>query len=492
MLLTLAESGNRPKSQQILEQIRGHLERRALRAGERLPSTRRLAAQLGVHRSTVAVAYQELWALGWIDLRPGALPRVRARLAPAPAAARTGRGGFDWEEAASAACERLLRERRVPPVLDRTSGVLDFRPLCLDPRLLPVDAFRACVNKVLRRQGTALLEYGDCEGYRPLREYLSRRLATHGIHAGPEEILVTNGSQQALDLVFRMVAEPGRAVAVESPTYDQVLPMLRFYGLRPAGVALGEEGLDLDALEAMLRRNPPTLLYTMPTFQNPTGRSSTQAHREALLALCRRHRLPILEDGFEEEMKYFGKLIAPIKAMDTGGQVIYAGTFSKVLFPGVRVGWVAAARPCVERLAALRQASELAPSMILQAAMHDFCEAGHYDLHLGRAHRVYRRRMQAALRALRQHLDPAWAEWAEPNGGYLVWLKLAAPAGPEPDWAARCAARGVRVTPGGPCFPGPRPDSCLRLSIAALDEAEITEGIRRLAAVLREAHAHGL
>jgi DNA-binding transcriptional MocR family regulator len=488
MLLHLDKADGRSKAGQILEQIRGHLERRELRTGERLPSTRRLAAQLGVHRSTVAIAYQELWAQGWIELRPGALPRVRPRLLPPAAQASARDQGFPWAEWAGPACEQLMTERRAAPQVTREPGVIDFRPLGLDPRLLPVDAFRACLNRVLRRQGTALLEYGDCEGYLPLRRYLARRLATHGIHAGPEEILVTNGSQHGLDLVFRMAAAPGRWVAVESPTYDHVLPILHLHGLRPVGIPLTGAGLDLAALEARMREGPPALVYTMPTFQNPTGRCSAQAEREALLALCRRHRVPILEDGFEEEMKYFGKLIPPIKAMDTDGQVIYCGTFSKILFPGIRVGWVVAARTCIERLAALRQASELAPPMALQAAMHDFCEGGHYDLHLSRMHRVFRKRMLTALDALKRHLDPAWAAWSEPNGGYIVWLQLAPPADPEPGWAARFAARGVRVTPGDSCFPEGDAGGCIRLSIATLDEEELAEGIRRIAAALEDAH----
>ncbi len=488
MLLRLEASRKKPWSLQILEQIRGHLESRALRVGERLPSTRRLAAQLGVHRSTVAVAYQELWAQGWIDLRPGACPQVRARLVPAVQAGRVAAEAFPWERQASSACERLVAERPAPPGPAREPGIIDFRPLCLDARLLPVEAFRACVNKVLRRQGEALLGYGDCEGYPPLRQYLARRLRIHGIAAAPEEILITHGSQQGLDLVFRMLAEPGRKVAVESPTYEQALALMRFHGLEAVGIPLRPEGMDLAALAALMDREPPALVYTMPTFQNPTGWSSTQAHREALLALCRRRGVPILEDGFEEEMKYFGKLTPPIKAMDTEGQVVYCGTFSKVLFPGIRVGWVVAGRACIQRLAALRQAAELAPGMVFQAAMHQFCEAGLYDLHLTRMHRIFRKRMQTALHALRQRIDPAWAAWAEPNGGYLVWLRLAPVPGLQPSWTARCAARGIRVTPGAPSFPKPGPDTYLRLSIASLAEAELEEGIRRLAEVLEEAH----
>jgi len=156
-----------------------------------------------------------------------------------------------------------------------------------------------------------------------------------------------------------------------------------------------------------LRKEKPALVYTMPTFHNPTGVSTDQAHRERLLSICEGHRIPVLEDAFEEEMKYFGKTTLPIKSMDKHQIVIYCGTFSKVLFPGVRIGWIAAERECIERLVAIRCFSDLAPNMILQAAMDEFCRNGYYDRHINRMHRTYRRRMQAAVRALREHISPA-------------------------------------------------------------------------------------
>lgn len=148
------------------------------------------------------------------------------------------------------------------------------------------------------------------------------------------------------------------------------------------------------------------LVYTMPSFQNPTGVCTSQAHRERLLVLCETHRVPILEDGFEEEMKYAGKVVLPLKSMDRHRIVVYCGTFSKVLFPGIRIGWVAADPECIERLVAIRRFGEVAPSAVLQAAMHEFCRDGSYDRHVARMHRVSRRRMQVALSALREHIRP--------------------------------------------------------------------------------------
>jgi DNA-binding transcriptional MocR family regulator len=318
---------------------------------------------------------------------------------------------------------------------------------------------------------------------------VAQRLQRHGIAVTPDEILLTNGSQQGIDLLLRMMAAPGRSAAVESPTYDFMLPLLRLNGLKPIEIPLRPDGMDLDVLERTLRGDRPVLVYTMPSFQNPTGVCTSQAHRERLLGLCETHRIPILEDGFEEEMKYTGKVVLPVKSMDRHRIVVYCGTFSKVLFPGVRIGWVAADRDCVERLTAIRRFGECAPSTVLQAAMHEFCRDGSYDRHVSRMHCVFRRRMHATLRALREHIRPEWAQWTEPRGGYLIWLQLKRLPAPAADVDALLASHGVRAALGRFFFSSEKPDRYLRLSISNLSEEEIAEGVNRLARALREAYA---
>ncbi len=491
LLLTVDERSAEPIYRQILVQIRDKIAGRVLLPGEKLPSTRRLADKLAIHRSTVATAYQELWALGFIDLSPGSCPRVRDRMQMATAADQAEKGLVDWQQAASPGASAIWQaHRRLAPPAGQESApaLINFSSMNMDSRLFPLESFRTCLDRAMKTHGDTLLGYGARAGFAPLREYLARRLQSHGISVSAGEILITNGSQQGIDLVLRLIAAPGRAVAVESPTYDYVLPLLRFYGLRPVEIPLRREGLDLAALAAAIEKERPVLVYTMPTFQNPTGITTGQAHRERLLSLCEAHRIPILEDGFEEEMKYSGRVVLPIKSMDKRHLVIYCGTFSKILFPGARIGWLAAEKECVERLLAIHRFSELAPSMIVQAAIHEFCRSGHYDRHISKMHRAYRKRMQAAVRALHRSIAPQWAEWTEPSGGFLIWLRLKTTPRPVPDWKALLAAHGVEATAGASFFCGEAPDTYLRLSISTLNEEEIAEGIRRLAAALREAY----
>lgn len=496
LLLTLDDSRAVPKFRQIMDQIQRKVETGELVPGERLPSTRRLADALGVHRSTVATAYQELWALGLLDLGPGSVPRIRERMRTGAASGPAEAGAIDWAALASPPANELrqVHLQRVATAIGTlprptspnaaAAPLIDFSRLDMDERLFPIDSFRSCLNRVLRRHGERLLGYGDSAGHGPLRQWIARRLSDHGIAATPEQIVVTSGSQQALDLVLRMVARPGQAVAMESPTYDLVPPLLRFHDLRVLEIPIADDGMDLVRLAEVLERESPALVYTMPSFQNPTGVSTSQAHRERLLALCQDHRVPIFEDSFDEEMKYFGRAVLPIKSMDRRHTVIYSGTFSKVLFPGVRIGWAVAERECIERLIAIRRFSELSANLVMQAAMEEFCRQGYYDAHVSRMHRVFRRRMRATLQALRRLVPPEWATWTEPSGGYLIWLKLRPPGVSTAELGARLAAHGVRAALGQDFFASAPAAPYLRLSISRLDEAEVAVGIERLAAAL--------
>jgi DNA-binding transcriptional MocR family regulator len=489
LLLKLDDKSPRPKHVQILEQIRAKIQSRLLRPGDRLPSTRNLAESLGLHRSTVAVAYQELWALGFIDISPGTRPRVRERMQLATPANRAEKALINWSRVSSRGANSTWEAHcRLGSDAASNAGTkaINFRTLDMDARLFPVEQFRSCVNRVVKKHGATLLGHGDGAGFLPLRECIAERLRNHAICVAPDEILITNGSQHGIDLVLRMLGTAGRTIAVESPTYHYLLPLIQSLELKAAEVPLRDEGMDLDVLAEALRRKRPVLVYTMPSFQNPTGISTNQAHRERLLSLCAAHRVPILEDGFEEEMTYSGPVVLPVKSMDKHGLVIYCGTFSKVLFPGVRIGWVAADKACIERLTAIRRFSDIFPNMILQAAMNEFCATGYYDRHIAKMHRVFRKRMQVAIETLREHISPEWAQWTEPDGGFLIWLKLR--YGVSLDWAELLAAHGVHVWSGRYFFAGTTHETCVRLSISTLSEEKIVKGIKRLARALAAAY----
>lgn len=490
LLIPVDRQAPSPLYVQIVRQVRRLIEDGHLATGTRLPPTRALAERLGVDRTTVYQAYQELWALGFIESRPGSYTRVRQRPAVVRPAvqARPSGGLIDWGQAVAPGGEQVfhkLRRWQTGTSPDNGSGQINLSRLDLDGRLFPLEAFRRCTQHALLRYGESLFHYGDPQGFKPLREFIAERSRIHGMNVEAEEVLITNGSQQAIDLVFRLLATPGKPVAIEVPTYSNVLPQFEYTGSRVMGIPMGPEGLDLENFRQRLAVERPSFLYTIPNFQNPTGITTSQQHREQLLHLCEEHRLPLVEDGFDEEMKYFGRVSLPVKSMDRHQVVIYLSTFSKVLFPGIRIGWIIAPRPCLERLAMLKRCSDLSSSGPLQAAIYEFCRREHYDFHVRRMHREFRKRMQTALETIREQLPAGQVTWTEPAGGYLIWVSFRQPAVDEERFARCCREQGVVVSPGAYYFPLNEPLVHFRISISMLTGEEIREGIVRLGRAIR-------
>ncbi len=484
LILTVDRKSPVPPYRQIRDRVIALVESGDLAPGDRLPATRRLARSAGVHRSTVLRAYGELWSLGYLRSRPGSYSTISRprRTGAAPHAA--GASLIDWEGTARRTGVRTQEQTPwVPPGIARGRDVVDFATFSADPRLAPVDDLRRCLKAVLLERGRELLDYGDPSGHPALKEALLRRMRVHGVEVAADELMITSGAQHALDLVLRLLAKRGDVAVVESPTYAAAVRLFRLHGLELRGVPMLPTGMDLDTLARVLRRRRPALVYTMPTFHNPTGISTSGEHRQRLLRLCESSRVPLVEDGFEEDLKYSGKIALPVKAIDRHGVAIYLGTFSKVVFPGLRIGWIAAPRDCIRRLVAIRRASSLSGVALVQAATARLCNLGLYDACLRRIHASYRGRMQRMLDGLASWM-PAGAEWTRPEGGSTLLLTPRGAAADEEALRERLLHAGVRVEPGRPFFPHAPDRPHFRLSISRVDEEEIEEGCRRMGRAL--------
>jgi DNA-binding transcriptional MocR family regulator len=488
LLLKINRSGETPVYRQIVKRIVDLIENETLESGSALPSSRRLAKEMGLNRSTVYRAYEELGALGYIGSRPGSYTRVRKRPGIVSDVHGERRGLVNWSRKSNAAGRFIYNffKSYAPESQAPGSGeLINFSLMDLDHRIFPIDDFRRCMNQVLINEGPTVLQYGEYAGYTPLREVIARRMQVHGITAASDEILVTNGAQQAFDLILKMLAAPGARVAVESPTYSNALPLIRHHDLGIAGIPMLDDGMDLGRLGTLLQEGNIAFVYTIPNFHNPTGITTSQVHREGLLSICEEYRVPVVEDGFEEEMKYFGKAVLPIKSMDKNQVVMYLGTFSKVLFPGIRLGWIVAERECIRRLTAIKRFVDLSTSTVIQAAVATFCRDGYYDKHIKRMHRLFRKRMEIALGTLKNNM-PRGVEWTKPDGGYTIWVKLERPYKDRHSLNGFLSGHGVLVSPGDYYFNRPGSRRYFRLSIASLNEVEIEKGIVRLAQALGE------
>ena len=483
---------DRDKAMPLARQIQTHLQRLigegVLGPGVKLPATRELAAALRVNRATVALAYDELVAAGLARAHVGqgtfvaGSPTARRALpaaTPAP---------VDWTALLSraariaAADEERLRGFATP---NGGSAVISFAGGMPDSALFPTDAFRKVLNQVVREEGGALLQYAPVGGYAPLRRYLAGYLVRFGVEARPEEILIVNGAQQGFNLIARTLVDPGDVVAIEQPTYTGALQGFRAAGARLVPVEWDATGPRPDVFERLCERQAPKLFYCQSSAHNPSGLSIEPETGRRLVAAAARHQVPIVEDGFDGSLHYGPWPDTPLKAADRAGIVIHIGTFSKILFPGLRVGWLVVPRPLVERHQAAKQLADLHTSALLQAAIHRFCERRLLERHVTRVTAEYARRRTLLLAALRRRM-PAGVTWTQPHGGFSLMLTL--PAGLDAASLLPTAIeRGVAFTPGAAFFADGAGQRTLRLAFSSVAAARIDEGVRRLADAIKAA-----
>jgi GntR family transcriptional regulator/MocR family aminotransferase len=446
-----------------------------------LPSTRQLADDLRVNRITIENAYRDLEVDGLIYTKAGSGTYVQPQpaLAPLP----THEPGADWplwqqqvesksETFIDPTPDALVNSATHPQPILFHSGVGDVRQF-------PADEFRKVLQMVMRRDGIAALDYGALQGYEPLRETISQVLASQGLLTRAENILVTAGSQQALTLVCRLLLNPDDVILVESPTYAGALDLFHALSLRVVGVPVDENGMQVEKLEKLLQQYHPRLIYTIPNFQNPTGVCLSLARRRLLISLADRYNIPILEDDFVGDLRYEGRAQPALKALDPGGRVIYASTFSKMLMPGLRVGFLAAEGPVLDSLVHYKRVTDLSTSSLFQRALESYVTVGRYHAHLRRSSQVYRKRRDAMLAAIDRYL-PVGVQVNPPLGGLFIWLRLPEPLSVEKLFPIACE-EGVVFARGSRYFPDGRDgDRCMRLNFVAHSPEEIEEGIKRL------------
>lgn len=482
MEIVLDRDSERPVYRQIAEELRLRIDRGALQAGEKLPPIRQLAERLGVNRDTVALAYDELATSGAVSATVGRGTFVRE------AKGAGVRSESPFEARLSGAAERLLEFERARPRYDSADGAIAMQELVPDPDLYPVDAFRRALGRALAREGKALLSYGDLRGHPALREEIARRQREAGIACEPDELVVTQGASQGIDTAIRIFAEAGSEVAVEEPTYANVIASVLAAGVRPAPVPMTKQGVDLEALRRTLARPEVRAFYTMPTFHNPMGVTSDLAHRRVLLEIAAETGTPVIEDAYEGDLRFTGKSLPSLAALDRRGVVVALGSFSKSLFPGARVGSIRARGRTLEALLALRSATDLGGSPVIQSALAEFLRGGHYERHLGRLRKTLRSRFDTAFAALEREM-PEGVDWTRPEGGYQIWLRL-----PQVFDTRHLDARqllqqaaklGVFFVPGDQFYYPARPSPHLRLALARTNERDIETGIKALGRAIR-------
>lgn len=484
LLLYLEDSSPTPLYAQLYNRLREAILGGRLRAGVRLPSTRELASELGISRNTVMNAYDQLQSEGYLEGRvgfgtcvssslPDELIQVRAQEVQ-KIGSRSGRG--------------LSRRGKLLSGTPPTVSDYQDRPRAFQPGLpaleeFPFRVWRNLHNKVWRRPPRELLGYGDPAGYRPLREAISDHLCTtRAVRCSWEQVVVVSGSQQALDLSARLLLDPGDAAWVENPGYPGARAALSAAGARLIPVPVDDYGLDVSAGEATCQN--ARLAYVTPSHQYPLGATMSLPRRLDLLDWARRSDAWILEDDYDSEYRYSGRPFESLQGLDPEGRVVYTGTFSKVLFPALRLGYLVVPQDLVDAFTSARELSDLHSPSVEQAVLADFIAGGHFIRHVRRMRALYAARQKALLEAASQELAGVLEVQPAESGLHLVgWLDETA----DDRAASRLAAdHSVEAIPLSWYADDASRHKGLMLGYAAVSEDEIRKGTRRLAKALSD------
>jgi DNA-binding transcriptional MocR family regulator len=467
-------------TQQLIDRFVAAIEAGELEPGEKLPTTRALAEEAGINHLTAARVYRRLAELGYVTASVGRGTFVRT-LAPAA----DERHGDDWQIYALPDKPLTYGDQVLSDAfrLANAPGMVSLATGWPSSRVYPTEQIAAITAQVFEEVGGEAISYLNAEGLLELREEIARYGAEEGWAKEADEILVTSGARQGVDLAARALIEPGDVAVIESPTFLGALLSLRNAGARVIAIPVDEDGLDVDALERVLARHEVKACFLQTACQNPTGRDLSPERRERLAELAIARNFFLIEDGVYSELRYEGPKVTPLRAA-APGHVIYVDSLSKTVGGGLRVGWMAARGPVFERLVTLKADTDFHTNTLAQHIGARFLAGGGHRKHVESTLPFYRERRDALMEALERHLAGEYRAHT-PCGGHHVWVTLERPVN-ERDLYAESARHGVIFTPGGAVTAERHTQTSLRLSFSLLDPAELDEGVRRLARAIRQ------
>lgn len=475
MLITLDREADLPLYRQLSDQIRTYIRDGVLSAESQLPTVRELAKSLGLTRLTVQTAYAELQAEGLVI-------------------SFVGRGTFVADTPPLAIRATFPRPNVEPPpiwysqnlfadmlLLHQQPNLISFAQAAPDPGVYPMRELSAALRKAALE--TTTFDYGLAQGEAVLREEVAHLLLDRGIVATPDTVLITSGAQQAIDLGLRAFTAPEEVLVVEEPTFPGLIELATQRRQRVLGVPIDQDGMKVEHLEEVCKLYRPRLVYTIPTFHNPTGVSLSAERKERLLRLATVYDFLILEDDVYGFLGFGGPGPSPLKALDKENRVIYLTSFSKICAPGLRLGAMVAHEEQLAKLLTIKRASDLGNAPLQQRGLAEYLRRRHFPGHLQRVRGFYQQRLEVMLGALHRHLPQC--EWHVPQGGLCVWLKL--PEGiNERDFYLAAIERGVGITPGRAFFPHPSPAAHFRLGFACHEREQIEQGVAILGRLLTD------
>lgn len=369
--------------------------------------------------------------------------------------------------------------------LTQRPDIISFAGGLPAPELFPIEELKKISKKVLEENGTAALQYGPTEGYEPLREKITERMAKVHVNVTSDDVLITSGSQQGLDFSAKVFINPGDIIICESPTYLGAINAFKAYEPNFIEVETDDEGMIMKDLEEVLRNNDNVkFIYVIPDFQNPSGKTWSIERRKKLVELANKYNIAIVEDNPYGELRFEGEIYPAIKHYDTEGRVIFLGTFSKIFCPGLRLGWAVADKEVLNKYILVKQGADLQSSTISQMEVAKFLEEYDIEKHIEKIKVVYKKRRDIMMKTIEKEF-PKEVKYTYPEGGLFTWVVLPAHINGR-ELAVKILEKNVAFVPGGSFFPNGGNENTFRMNYSNMDEERIGEGIKRLGIAIKE------
>ena len=476
MFKNLKLSGQRPAYLEIKDYVKKLILTGFLQPGVKLPSSRELAEVIKVSRNTILLTYQDLEDDGFVRLVEGRGTFV------APAEIKYENSlTLDWDDRitdyAKLAAELDIEKKE----LKWEKGMISFKSIAPDPSLFDVDEVKKAFLARFALEGDKVLNYGYAQGYKLLMEFIMEYMKYKGLNPEGKDIIITNGFTEGFNLVLSALARKGERIVCENPTHNTAIKIMRLSGLEIVGVEMKEDGVRIDLLKKVLSAGGVKAGFLIPSYHNPTGLVMSPEKRGEVLRIFTEYQVPIIEDGFNEELRYSGSHVAPLISLaGKGNGVIYIGSFSKILFPGLRIGWVIGERNLISYLESVKRSVNIHTSFPDQAILYEYLQSGYFEKYLRKARRVYKDRHGYAGKLAKEHI-PSTRIWGE--GGLHIFIKLAGLDSRQV--LAECYRRNVLFMPGDIFYTNGEGKSSFRLGISRVGRKQIEEGIKIIGEVVR-------
>ncbi len=454
---------------QIKDYIKDMILRGMLRSGEKLPSTREMSSILKISRNTVIYAYEFLQDEGFIYVKKG-----RGAFVSEIHVDIQEKWSIKWEELINDYAKTSENLDIVKHEAKWKKGMISFKSIAPDEKLFDVEEFKKAFLNRISIEGEKILNYGYAQGYKPLIQYLLKYMKNKGIDIEGKDILVTNGFTEGFDIILSSLTKVGDKVLCENPTHNTAIKIMKLHGLCVEGVDVNSDGISIEKLEEKLSRHKFALSYFIPSYHNPTGIVMTPEKRVKLYKLLREYDIPVIEDGFNEELRYTGAHVAPIAALcGTGNSVIYVGSFSKILFPGIRVGWVLGDKRLISYLESVKRSRNIHTSFLDQAVFYDYLQSGSFERYLKKARKVYREKYEFAIQCAKKYIA---SKQVLGEGGLHIFIKLNGIDARK--LLEKCCEKGVIFTPGDIFYTDSKGFDTFRLGFSRVSKEEIEKGFK--------------